>query len=569
MTTPSSPRLHALALAAASGMIVPAAQGFTFESGSIKGSFDSTVTTGLAVRAKDPACALIGDPSVCPGADVFGWAGGDDGNLNYRKGQLFATYLKGNHELLLNLPDEWKFLGRVSWLLDGKAADTARTPLSSDARREIARDVRLLDFWVGKSLQIGEQRASVRLGNQFINWGESLFLPGGINASNPVDVQRLSQPGTQLKEAFLPVPTLSLSTGLAQGLSLEAYYQFGWKRSKVPPVGGYWSVGDIYDKGREPIYLGLDPAASRALGQPASATIPVAADATPRQQGQWGAALRWQPEGTSLNLGAYAINYHDKMPNLQFGADGAQWRFLQDRKLFGLSANFALGHWAVGTELSYRPKDAISLSGCFVPGAVGNNINGAYAGACEQFITSKRYQWHLTGMLNLTPADHGWLLKALGADGGTLLAESVVVHMPGLQSQYARTAPDGGSVVQLPAAGLWGWSKDGGASVYGAGTKTSAGFNLDFSWTYDGSLIPGWQVTPEIFYAQAVKGRTPTLVANFMQQARSANLIVTFTQNPAHWQFAINYAKFWGGKASFDQPYADRDFFGAFLSRNF
>jgi hypothetical protein len=31
----------------------------------------------------------------------------------------------------------------------------------------------------------------------------------------------------------------------------------------------------------------------------------------------------------------------------------------------------------------------------------------------------------------------------------------------------------------------------------------------------------------------------------------------------------MNYAMFWGGKASFDQPYADRDFFGAFLSRNF
>jgi hypothetical protein len=31
----------------------------------------------------------------------------------------------------------------------------------------------------------------------------------------------------------------------------------------------------------------------------------------------------------------------------------------------------------------------------------------------------------------------------------------------------------------------------------------------------------------------------------------------------------VNYAKFWGGKASFDQPLGDRDFFGAYLSHNF
>ena len=106
-------------------------------------------------------------------------------------------------------------------------------------------------------------------------------------------------------------------------------------------------------------------------------------------------------------------------------------------------------------------------------------------------------------------------------------------------------------------------------SVFGAGTKTSAGFNFDFSWVYDGSLIPGWQVVPEIYYFQALSGRTPNLAANFMKGAKSANFIVSFIQNPAKWQFTVNYATFWGGDASFDQPYSDRDFFGAFLSRNF
>jgi hypothetical protein len=558
--------LRALAAVLAITGSAPAAA-FTFEREGIQGSLDSTITMGLGVRAGNPQCALVGDPTYCAAADPFGWGGGDDGNLNYRKGDPFAAYLKGNHELLISLPDDWKFLGRVSWLADARAGHTARTPLSDAARREIVRDLRLLDLWVGKSLQFGGQRVTLRLGNQFLNWGESLFLPGGINASNPFDYQRLSQPGTQLKEAFLPVPTASVSTTLGQGWSLEGYAQLRWKRTKVAPVGGYWSVADIYDRGREPIYLGPDPAA--AAGLPPSPTIPIAPDDEPRHGGQWGAALRWQPDGSAANFGFYAMNYHDKMPNLQFGAAGGQWRFLENRKLLGVSASVPVGNWAVGTELSYRPRDAVALSGCFTPGMAGDNVNGFYAGPCEQFIDSKRFQWHLTGLLSLTPGDHGGVLRLLGADNAMLLAEAVVVHMPGVRSVYSRRSPAGDAIQQLPAAGLWNWSHDGGATVHGAGTKTSAGINFDFSWTYDGSVLAGWQGTPGLYYFHALKGRTPTMMANFMQGARSANLYLNFTQNPASWQFGMNAARYWGGGASFDQPYGDRDFFGAYLSRNF
>lgn len=550
-----------------------AVSAFTFETESVRGNFDSTVTVGAAMRMKDPSCARVGDPSFCANADVFGWASGDDGNLNYREGDFFAAYAKGNHELLLNFPDSWKFLGRVSWLKDFKADDTARTPLSSDAKRDIVNDVRLLDFWVSKEMQLGEERARVRLGNQFINWGESLFLVGGVNATNAIDIQRLSQPGTQLKEAFLPAPMLSLASGLGRGLNVEAYYQFGWNRSKLPPVGGYWSVVDIYDKGRQPIFLGPDRAAAAALGIDPSPELPLTGDDKPKHSGQYGLALRYQPDGTRINLGAYALNYHDKTPNLRFvnGQSEGQWVFREDRRLFGASINFPLGDWAVGSELSYRPKDAMALSGCFNPGQEGDNISGfAPTGICEQYIDGKRFQWHLTGLLSLTPGDYGTFLNLLGgAHTATLLAEAVVIHYPDLKSVFLRNSPDGTPVAQLPAAGLWGWSNDGGATLFAAGTKTSWGYNFDFSWTYDGTVLPGWQVTPEVYFFHAVGGRTPNLVANFMKGAKSANFILNFVQNPAKWQFAINYAKFWGGRYAFDQPLGDRDFIGAYLSRNF
>jgi len=280
------------------------------------------------------------------------------------------------------------------------------------------------------------------------------------------------------------------------------------------------------------------------------------AEAKPGNGGQWGAALRYQPEGTQLNLGAYAMAFHDKTPNFSVNINNTGtvgWTYARDRRLYGISANFPVGDWAIGTELSYRPKDAVALnvaaSGC-----------SSQNGNC--WVDEKRFQWHLTGLLSLTPSTGAGLLHLLGADTATLLAEAVVIRYPNLKQSY------GGDPI---SAGGWGWGQetDPAGTPVPVGTKTSAGFNFDFSWVYDGTLIPGWQVVPEVYYFRALSGRTPNASALFMKGASSANFTVSFIKNPATWQFAVNYAKFWGGSSPFDQPYRDRDFFGAVLSRNF
>lgn len=573
-------RIIFLVVAAAfSGSIFAA----SFETENFSGNFDVTLTAGLGMRLKDPSCSRIGDPSFCASADTGGWSNSDNGNLNYKKDSLFTEYVKGNQELLLKFPDSWKFFGRFTWLYDFKADDTVRTPLSTAAKNEIVNPVRLYDLWISKEISIGDNLARIRLGNQVISWGESLFLPGGINSTNQVDIQRLSQPGTPLKEVFLPAPMISVASGIGHGINIEAYYQFRWYGDRQPPVGAYWSVADIFQKGSQPIFLnptnfnigGLDPAAAAQTGQPQGFPINGLNDIKPKNSGQDGASVRYQPTGTNVNLGFYYLNYHDKTPVLNYADYGAsyQWSFLENRKLYGVSANFPLGDWAVGWELSYRPKDAVSLSGCYNPGGpLDANTNAAPVQYCQAYIDQKRYQMHLTGLLSLTPGDYGRSLDLLGADTATLLAEAVGISYPNLQNQYVRTAADGTPVMQVPAAGYWTWTQNDptlGQIAAPAGTKNSWGYNFDFSWTYDGKLIPGWQVTPELYYFQAVSGRTPNFTANFMTGAKSANFIVTFTQNPANWVFGVNYAKWWGGKTPFDQPYADRGFIGGYLSRNF
>jgi hypothetical protein len=596
-------KISSLSIAAAMAAISMAPSvgyAFTFENeaGSVQGSFDSVLSVGFGKRMQTQDCALVGDTNSACGANASTaqWSAGDNGNLNYNKGDLFTTYLKGTHELLVKAPDGWKFMARGSWLKDFKADDTRRTDLTDAARSEIVNDTRLLDLWVSKDLTIGDQNARVRLGNQVINWGESLFGIGGINATNAIDLQRLMVPGTQIKEAILPAPMISLASALGKGFNFEGYYQFGWNRSRLAPVGGYFSVADYYDKGREPVSFsgtnfnvtGADPAsllrrrsytnaeALDAIGAAGDFGVPVAEDIKAKNSGQFGLSLHYKPTGSDVDYGFYVVNYHDKFPVLSLN-NGAeyQWQFLENRKLYGISANFALGNWAIGTELSYRPKDAISLSGCFnAGGPLDANTNGALVSKCPLYKDNEKYQFHLTGLLQLTPSDHGPMLDLLGADAGFFAAEAVVTRYPGVgpNKRITRTM-EGMAVDQVPAAGYLVFldrTNPATPIAAGGGTGTSWGYVLDFNWVYDGKLIPGWQVIPGITFSHSVNGDTPTFTANYLKGAKAANFYVLFNQNPAVWQAGINYTTYFGGKEDPARAvYKDRDFIGGFVARNF
>jgi len=452
-------------------------------------------------------------------------------------------------------------------------------------------------------LNIGSQRARIRVGNQVISWGESLFGIGGIDSAMGLDFQKFAVPGTQIKEAVLPARMISVASGLGKGINVEAYYQFSWNRNKVPPVGTYFSVGDIYGKGFQPVTLdtnqfnfgGFDAAqisGARDLdtihqtqknlingdyfGDPwYSVGVPFAGENTAKNSGQYGIAMHFKPAGTSLDVGFYFMNYHDKMPVLSLLGDGrVQWSFLEDRKMYGVSTNFPLGNWAVGWELSYRPKDAVALTFPYGPGGPLDSLtNGIVGVTTPLWIDTEKYQMHLTGLLSLTPGDHGWFLDLLRADTATFAGELVFTRYTGVSNgaRYNRTF-DNTAVTQAPAAGYGFWKDDstvgtlGYPIIAGFGDEVSMGITADFNWAYDNKIIRGWTVIPGVTYFQAIKGNTPTFTANYLQGAKSANFYMMFNQSaPALWQGRVNYTAYWGT----NQLLADRDFIGAYITRNF
>jgi len=617
-------------LFAAIAFLLPGiAHSFQFQaSESVSGNLDMQLTLGAGMRVNNPSSGMVGDPNYSPAANTLQYSNSDDGDLNYRQANLYTTYLKFTPELLMRFPHDFKFMFRGTVMYDLAAEETARTDLSEAAKRQVLYDAMLLDLWVSKDFNVGSQRGRIRFGNQAINWGESIFGIGGINATPALDFQKIQIPGTQLKEAVLPSPILSVATGLGYGFNLEGYYQFTWMRNRVPPVGSYFSVADIFGKGQQALFVStnnfnfggrdagsisgardqatLQQTQSDAInGQYAfdgvfdTLAVPLTGDKAPKNSGQWGAALHFKPQGISLDVGLYYIRYHDKMPvlglNPNLGVPAgqeAQWTFLENRELYGVSANFPIGNWAVGWELSYRPKEAVALSGCYNAngnGQLDSNLNFPVDGggnfaivSCPQWIDQKKYQMHLTGILSLTPGDHGWLLDLLGGPGtGTFTAEGVWIRFPDVSpgKRYVRTVSDANGnpvqVMQAPAAGYIFWmdgpNAAGQETAAAVGSANSFGMVVDFNLAYDNKIIDGWQVIPGVTYFQALKGDTPTLTANYLEGAKSINFYVLFNQNPpSNWNAGINFTNYNGGGANhLRQPLAGRDFIGGFITRNF
>ena len=148
-------RLVAVAVGLTCGV---SAKAVTFETENISGNFDSTISLGLGVRASTPTCGLVLQGATGPGAPtgcldpISGL--GDQGNLNYARGDLFAGQLKGSHELLLKLPEDIKIFARANWVRDFAASHTsgivsATTP--PGLRDNLAEDAR----WNAKPVCLG------------------------------------------------------------------------------------------------------------------------------------------------------------------------------------------------------------------------------------------------------------------------------------------------------------------------------------------------------------------------------------------------------------------------------
>ncbi len=363
------------AIAVGGILLVSPASAIEFDNGEVRGSVDTTLSHGLMFRVENRDDELAGDVN------------GNDGNLNYKRG-LVSSASKFTIDLDLDT-DAFGAFVRTSGFIDFEnwGGTRERTPLSDAAKAGVGRNVELLDAYVTTEFEAGDTYVDLRLGKHVLNWGESTFIPNGINAINPFDVSKLRLPGSELREALLPVSMVSASVAPTYALSLEAFYQLDWAETEIDPVGSYFSSTDYAgpgatkavlvnimeslqpDKTKQDQGYGFGPltpainADLAAAGQPIQpqfdpdfASVLRGPDRTPRDSGQWGLALRYLAEDLNqTEFGFHFLNYHSRLPVV-----GAQTGSLESIQA-GLAAAGAIGG-GQNTPADYRQGVAQALA---------------------------------------------------------------------------------------------------------------------------------------------------------------------------------------------------------------
>src|SRR5262245_45219654 len=272
------------------------AQAVDFSKGDLTGSWDTTISYGVAFRIQDSDCNLIGiaDGGCGRSPNI------DDGDLNFDTGS-YTRIFKLVSEIGLNYGDFGLFvLGSALYDDFIENSDTERTPLTPHAKDLVGSYVRLLDAFAYWRPSIGGKPAEFRLGRQVVSWGESTFIQCGINNLNHFDVSALRQPGAELKEGFLPQEMAFVSLGVTQNSSIEGLYLFDWNDTRPEPVGSYWSSNDFVPTGGNKVVLGFGGFSDmgvdfRPLGGPFITNfqaVPRGETQEPDKSGQFGVAFQ-------------------------------------------------------------------------------------------------------------------------------------------------------------------------------------------------------------------------------------------------------------------------------------
>jgi hypothetical protein len=313
------------------------------------------------------------------GDGLAGNQAGGDGNLNWGKGDRFSTPFKiisdveikkGNYGALVRvkawydqaLNDETVRVGNQANNFNGvrpglgpvpgygpcvgAAQPPACIPLSGPGqniwpRQELSDEgfedeqkfdnLYLLDAYMYGSFAVGSSDLQVRLGNQVVNWGESVFIQG-VNQINPIDVPAARRPGAELKEILLPVWMAYANWGFNFG-SVEAFYQFKWNNTSVDGCGQYFTQSGTQ--------ISADPGQCRSItvvggvnGNPLPNTVgplvpqlgsqvflqangtyvPAINGREPSDSGQFGFAFRFPVDKIDTEIGLYAMNIHNRLP---------------------------------------------------------------------------------------------------------------------------------------------------------------------------------------------------------------------------------------------------------------
>lgn len=606
-----------LAVSLATALSAPAAMAVNFNIGEIEGQFDSQLSVGASWGIRGADKDLIGVNNGGRGLSQTT----DDSRQNFKQGETFSKIFKGIHDLELKYGDTGVFLRGKYWY-DFELKDESRTfkDIDDSNRKEGAQasGAELLDAFVYHNYDIGGLPGSVRLGKQVVSWGESTFIFSGINAVNPVDVAAFRRPGAEIKEGLIPVNMFYVSQSLTDNLSAEVFYQLDWEQTVVDNCGTFFAQGDIIADGCDQNWavLGATPAQIAALNGAVPGTsldvtaspwgegtiVPRAGDRDARDDGQWGAALRYYFEPLNTEFGAFFMNYHSRNPVFSVSAAapsvyatagglpaplrplapvlvaGNSSYFIEypeDIKLYGLSFATTLPTGTAWSgEISYRPNAPVQLNttDLLFAGVKPLDPTGATALGNASLLSGTPGQdlngYRRKEVTQLQTTFIHFFDQVMGASRLNLVGEIGWTHVGGLESssdaRYGRDPVFGpGALPKNACVGLntstLGTAAKNNLSKNcnddGFTTTDSWGYRVRAVWEYN-DVYAGVNLKPSVSWAHDVNGYSPGPGGNFEEGRKAVSLgldadyLNTYTAG-------ISYTDFFGGDYN---TAVDRDF---------
>ncbi len=190
----------------------------------------------------------------------------------------------------------------------------------------------------------------MKAGQTTVYYGESLFaFAHAISYSqNPIDVWKaLATPGAEAKELYRPRVGFNINSQVTDTLNIAAQYFFNWQNFsnqayRYPESGSYLTLSDVYLWGAKSLIAAPNPiygypSAGGPLGPLCNyAPIPGSPTCSPQQwlrlwrgkdiepeenTGNYGFAVRWDPEWADATFGAYYRRTYDMQPQVMVTPD--------------------------------------------------------------------------------------------------------------------------------------------------------------------------------------------------------------------------------------------------------
>lgn len=611
-----------LATAVALGLAANSASAIDLSTDNVSIRLDTTISYGIGLRASERDDDLVAKAFFNPlivqapleqqiAATGRFSANSDDGNLNFDQWDPIFNVARITSELSVGYRNFGAFV-RGNYFYDFTLNDADF--LSQDAKDQVGERARLLDAYLYGDLDMpGDRLLSMRLGRQVVSWGESTFIPGGINAINPVDITALRTAGAELRDAFLPLNMFWTSMNLTENLSAEALVMFEWEAIEAEPSGTFFATNDFATEGGRYAMLnfGLVPQPVRntdlydpvcrqgqfglsdtglppqlvALG--CSAAFPRRAeDNEASDSGQYGIALRYfAPALNDTEFAFFYLNYHSRLPVLSGQAVTSSnittgrviVEYPEDINLFGVSFNTTAAGWSIGGEVSYRDNLPIQIDDVELLFAGLSPLNTAIPSEYDRFRSQlgeyapgefipgyeRREVSQAQVTLTRLIGPNNWI----NADQVAVVAEAGATHFWDLPSRdVLRFDGPGTDTGGGPSRLTGGNSRNPVTLTDGFATAFSWGYRLVIAPTYNNVFGTPWNMTPRLAFNHDVQGVSPGPGGNFIAGRKQATVGVQFNYL-AQWRVEFAYTNFFG--AGINNLLGDRDFVSGSISYSF